>query len=59
MEMGEMGGNFFLRIGTSPPPPAIRLHRVHLLRTVYRHLIFSRLVFSCFYGGYQEKIEPS
>ena len=29
MEMGEMGGNF-LRTGTAPPAPAIRLHRVHL-----------------------------
>ena len=42
-----------------PPPPAMKLHRVHLWRTVYRHLIFSRWAFSCSYCPFQEKIKPS
>ena len=50
------GWQSFLRIGTAPIPPAIRLHRVYLL---YRHLIFSWLAFSCSYCAFQEKIEPS
>ena len=53
------GWQFFLRIGTGPPPPAIRLYRVHLWRTVYRHLIFSRLGLSRIYCAFQEKIEAS
>ena len=42
-----------------PTPPAMKLHRVHLWRTVYRHLIFSRWAFSCSYCPFQEKIKPS
>ena len=53
------GWKLFLRNATAPTSLAIRLHRVHLWRTVYRHLIFSRLAFSSIYCAFQEIIEPS
>ena len=47
-----INGKFFLIIGTAPPPPAITLHIVYTWRTVYWHLIFSRLAFSCSYCAF-------